>query len=404
MVYGYIRVSSDKQTVENQRFEIQNFCDKEKLKKRDDFWDVVKGIGIISIVAGHISPDSNIIKFLYAYHLVIFYFVSGYFYNEKKYGDKPFENFSQRLKGVWGKYVFYSTLIVLLHNFLTKYNFYKTVKYYNFNDILFRVFHSMILLKKDMLLGSLWFVPTLIFALGMFGSIVYLSRKLTCKIFKTAKSDELLIKKLLIIGFSIFIGIIGGYINLKNITLNYHIETSILVIPIIALAYFTRNNYEKIKRNNNIFLLFAILLISSLFIWYEINIKQIGMIELSDNSIINIPMFYIISISGIIFCISLAKIIYKNSIIKNIIAFLGRYSFSIMALHVSCVKLVDILYSFIINEKNPEIISKFMCSYNNKLWLIYIVVGTTLPAIFAYLINKINNKAKAYISNINVEK
>ena len=29
MVYGYIRVSSDKQTVENQRFEILNFCEKE---------------------------------------------------------------------------------------------------------------------------------------------------------------------------------------------------------------------------------------------------------------------------------------------------------------------------------------------------------------------------------------
>ena len=31
MIYGYIRVSSDKQTVENQRFEILNFCNKEKL-------------------------------------------------------------------------------------------------------------------------------------------------------------------------------------------------------------------------------------------------------------------------------------------------------------------------------------------------------------------------------------
>lgn len=31
MVYGYIRVSSDKQTVENQRFEILNFCEKENL-------------------------------------------------------------------------------------------------------------------------------------------------------------------------------------------------------------------------------------------------------------------------------------------------------------------------------------------------------------------------------------
>jgi DNA invertase Pin-like site-specific DNA recombinase len=31
MIYGYIRVSSDKQTVENQRFEINNFCLKENL-------------------------------------------------------------------------------------------------------------------------------------------------------------------------------------------------------------------------------------------------------------------------------------------------------------------------------------------------------------------------------------
>ena len=32
MIYGYIRVSSDKQTVENQKFEIEKFCEKEKLE------------------------------------------------------------------------------------------------------------------------------------------------------------------------------------------------------------------------------------------------------------------------------------------------------------------------------------------------------------------------------------
>lgn len=32
MIYGYIRVSSDKQTVENQRFEIRNFCKNENME------------------------------------------------------------------------------------------------------------------------------------------------------------------------------------------------------------------------------------------------------------------------------------------------------------------------------------------------------------------------------------
>ncbi len=36
MIYGYIRVSSDKQTVENQRFEINNFCANQQM--RIDGW------------------------------------------------------------------------------------------------------------------------------------------------------------------------------------------------------------------------------------------------------------------------------------------------------------------------------------------------------------------------------
>lgn len=32
MTYGYIRISTDKQTVENQRFEINSFCQKQQLQ------------------------------------------------------------------------------------------------------------------------------------------------------------------------------------------------------------------------------------------------------------------------------------------------------------------------------------------------------------------------------------
>ena len=44
MIYGYIRVSSDKQTIENQRFEISNFCEKNSLTI--DVWveETISGI------------------------------------------------------------------------------------------------------------------------------------------------------------------------------------------------------------------------------------------------------------------------------------------------------------------------------------------------------------------------
>ncbi|MBQ6956011.1 MAG: master DNA invertase Mpi family serine-type recombinase [Bacteroidales bacterium] len=43
MVYGYIRVSSDKQTVENQRFEINKFCEKQNLAINDWIEETISG-------------------------------------------------------------------------------------------------------------------------------------------------------------------------------------------------------------------------------------------------------------------------------------------------------------------------------------------------------------------------
>lgn len=43
MIYGYIRVSTDKQIVENQRFEIMNFCDKNGLVIDDWIEEAISG-------------------------------------------------------------------------------------------------------------------------------------------------------------------------------------------------------------------------------------------------------------------------------------------------------------------------------------------------------------------------
>ncbi|MBQ7969901.1 MAG: master DNA invertase Mpi family serine-type recombinase [Treponema sp.] len=43
MTYGYIRVSSDKQTVENQRFEINNFCKKQEIKIDGGIEETISG-------------------------------------------------------------------------------------------------------------------------------------------------------------------------------------------------------------------------------------------------------------------------------------------------------------------------------------------------------------------------
>ncbi len=48
MIYGYIRVSSDKQTVENQRFEINKFCERKKLHVDDWIEETISGTKVYS--------------------------------------------------------------------------------------------------------------------------------------------------------------------------------------------------------------------------------------------------------------------------------------------------------------------------------------------------------------------
>lgn len=50
MVYGYIRVSTDRQTVENQRFEILWFCKKNSLEV---------GAWIEETISGTLTPDKR---------------------------------------------------------------------------------------------------------------------------------------------------------------------------------------------------------------------------------------------------------------------------------------------------------------------------------------------------------
>lgn len=56
MIYGYIRVSSDKQTVENQRFEINNFCQREALHIDGWIEETISGTKNYNIANGRKKP------------------------------------------------------------------------------------------------------------------------------------------------------------------------------------------------------------------------------------------------------------------------------------------------------------------------------------------------------------
>lgn len=87
-------------------------------QSRSPYWDIVKGIGIIAIVLGHSCYFA--VGFVYLFHLALFFFVSGYLYSEKKYGDAPFAFFGNRFAGTMAPIRFLYLLLRAAPQFLCK--------------------------------------------------------------------------------------------------------------------------------------------------------------------------------------------------------------------------------------------------------------------------------------------
>lgn len=343
------------------------------MKQRDSYWDVVKGIAIVSIVIGHavdfLSP------YVYLYHLSIFFFVGGYFYNEEKYGDAPFSYVGKLFQGVYFKYVGYTWLLLLLHNFCTRFGLYYNAGDYGWKELLYWICDALVFQNPEMFGGALWFIPVYLVVLSMLGFLVYLSRKVS-------STRKMLKNVFLLLGAGI-IGGAGVFLNKNGMELAFHIHTSLVVFPVVLIAYFVKKYIHDVKNYAKIWLA----PIEAILIWCIVNILN-WRIELSKEQIINGIAFYAVSILGIMFCLSLANCLDYLKWTRILFSFLGRYSYAIMALHFFMIKIVDRIYCFVIGEKDPAVIGAWVCSYSNRLWLVYVIVGSLTPALIMYTINR----------------
>lgn len=321
---------------------------------RNIYFDILKGVSIISIVLGHCC--NFLVKYVYLYHLAIFFFISGYFYNYNKYAETPFEYIFSKIKSQWKKFVLYSTFIIILHNIFYELQLYPEYVQglYGKREIFTKIFDSFFLYDVDLFTGALWFVSMYIIANGLFASIMYISSLYN----KFSNS--------IIIVLSILIGCLGLYININEFQLAYHAQTSILLMPFISIGYFFRYydiNFEKIIK-------FPFFILCIIFMYMFVNVFNLQ-IELSVNMVGDFFMFYPISITGIYVCLFISKYLNKIPVLKKIFAMIGFYSFEIMALHLMLFKIVDYIICII---SNKPINNAFPIGFENA-WMLYLIVG-----------------------------
>lgn len=338
------------------------------------FWDLVRGLGILSIVMGH--SCHVVIPYVYTYHLAVFFFVSGFLYQESRYGMDPYGHVGARLKSAWPKYVGYMGFYVLLHNLFQQTGINPPGAAYSRSQMLYALANLITFQGVEPMGGTMWFVPVWILSCAVFGGIVWFGLRFF--------PDTVFRRALVLTGISCLFGLAGCFFLLRGMPLSYQLHLVFLVQPFFAAGWLLRRlpDYRKLLR------WYGALPCAALLAWVVKTYRLY--IDLGVGRIGNGWQYFLVAFPGIYCCMYLASLLDRLSGCKSfllrslhrLIALWGRYSFDIMALHFFIFKCIDLAYGRTI--KDPlEVYSGFPQAYSSVLWPVYAVLGTTVPAVLA---------------------
>ena len=147
---------------------------------KDNYISTAKAFGIILMVLGHSIGPNMVCRFIYMFHMPLFFFCSGYFFKApdslKAVGRFTFKRF----RGLYYPFIKWGVLFMLLHNLFCTWGLYDAslYGYYGFSDYLLRMrslFFTMT--GQEQLLDPFWFLKELLLASILICVIIFTLRK-----------------------------------------------------------------------------------------------------------------------------------------------------------------------------------------------------------------------------------
>lgn len=327
--------------------------------KRDQTWDIVKGIGIVLVVIGHSGCPTYLKHFIYLFHMGLFFFISGMFISTPNINNL-WHFIKIRLKRLYIPFATAGIILVLLHNFLFSIGW--NIESYDLSQLIKKLIGTLIFKDIEPQLLPLWFLKSLFFS----SIIVYII---------------LCINKIQIqIGIIITLYTFGWICSYTHNHLFFSLERECVVSAVIYMGYLLKNKITILYKYG--ILCLCILLISAPYIWIGLAVTDISFYSA-------FPLYSLIGIIGITF---IAKTLIKTNI-GSIMAKLGLNSLEILIIHYPAMQILSqILVSTGLQSHSVLWQTPTIDSLKGTWWWIpYTLCGLGLSLIYIFIKNKIKS-------------
>lgn len=356
--------------------------------KHNNYITIAKAFGIIFMVIGHSGCPQWLFRFIYLFHMPLFFFCSGIFFREMQTISAVGNNLKKRIKGLYVPFVKWSVSFLLIHNLLyylgiynSSYGYEGGTTIYTLPDMVGKLCEILFTMNGyEELLGGFWFIRSLFVAYLLIGLVSILLRRSfkykyvsICALFLCA---TILIRRL-VPDITFWREISMGCFGAVFYMLGY------LLMP---LARLWQNKYATF---------FCCLILLFFFYYFNTGISM----GCGYNKVMP---FTLSAISGTLLIVYLSKEIeVRFSLIKNVFYYIGNHTLEILALHFLSFRLVSYLICSLYNidfvhvAEHPVI--KNTSVLPGCMWLIYSLLGVVVPLLLnrAWQIS-INNIKKQY--------
>lgn len=339
--------------------------------------DIIKGVAIIGVVLSHIEhPFKNypllpLVSLMYELWFISVFFVVGGFFLKADKLSSPVEFIKGKMNSLYRLLLYFYIPAVLLHNVMINIDFYDTVTsyggkymdYWGIGQFVKELVLVFLFAGREPILGAMWFVYVLL--LAMIGLSV-VSWILTKWIIDKQKLE---VARALVL----FVGCIIScqLTNIVGFTLP-RVNNTVTAMWLIYCGYLMMN-ILKLKFNNNWVAIFCG------FVVYHIATMKEGIV-LNLNKYTDVLSLTITSAAALYIIAYLCKKI-ENGAMGKVLAWCGKESFYIMALHFVGFKLCTLLLGvFGINLQLSSLLAP--ADKNIGLTLLYLCFGIVFPLLF----------------------